>query len=55
MASFNSNQWLDLIRGCSALLACIGHLRNAMLVVYAELVNPNVAIKAFYSITSVGH
>jgi peptidoglycan/LPS O-acetylase OafA/YrhL len=49
------NLWLDLIRGCSALLVCLGHLRNAVLVDYSELVHPNIAIKAFYAVTSLGH
>jgi peptidoglycan/LPS O-acetylase OafA/YrhL len=49
------NLWLDLIRGCSALLVCLGHLRNAILVDYSELVHPNIAIKAFYALTGLGH
>lgn len=49
------NLWLDLIRGGSALLVCLGHLRNAILVDYSALVNPNIAIKAFYALTSFGH
>lgn len=49
------NLWLDLIRGSSALLVCLGHLRNAMLVDYSALVHPNIAIKAFYALTSFGH
>lgn len=49
------NLWLDLIRGSSALLVCLGHLRNAMLVDYSTLVHPNIAIKAFYALTSFGH
>ena len=49
------NLWLDLIRGCSALLVCLGHLRNAILVDYSELVHPNIAIKIFYALTSFGH
>lgn len=49
------NLWLDLIRGCSALLVCLEHLRNAMLVDYPALVHPNFAVKAFYAITSLGH
>lgn len=55
MFSDSRNLWLDLIRGCSALLVCLGHLRNAMLVDYSELVHPNIAIKAFYALTSFGH
>ena len=55
MLSPDRNLWLDLIRGSSALLVCLGHLRNAMLVDYSALVQPNIAIKAFYALTSLGH
>ncbi len=55
MFSDGRNLWLDLIRGCSALLVCLGHLRNAILVDYSELVHSNIAIKAFYALTSFGH
>lgn len=55
MTIFSRNLWLDLIRGCSALLVCMGHLRNAILVDYAELIHPSIAIKAIYFITSFGH
>lgn len=55
MFGYNRNLWLDLIRGCSALLVCLGHLRNAMLVDYSELIHPNIAVKAFYAFTSFGH
>ena len=49
------NLWLDLIRGSSALLVCLGHLRNAILVDYSALIHPNNAIKIFYAVTSLGH
>lgn len=49
------NLWLDLIRGSSAMLVCLGHLRNSILVDYSALVHPNIAIKAFYALTSFGH
>ena len=55
MLADSRNLWLDLIRGGSALLVCLGHLRNALLVDYSELVYPNIAIKAFYALTSLGH
>lgn len=55
MLSDDRNLWLDLIRGGSALLVCLGHLRNAMLVDYSALVNPSIAMKAFYALTSLGH
>lgn len=49
------NLWFDLIRGCSALLVCLGHLRNTMFVDYSALIHPNIAIKVFYAVTSLGH
>ena len=55
MPTTNRNLWLDLIRGCSALLVCLSHLRNAMFVDYSALVHPNMAIKVFYAMTSLGH
>jgi peptidoglycan/LPS O-acetylase OafA/YrhL len=55
MGTKGRNLWLDLIRGCSALLVCLGHLRNAMLVDYSELVHPSIVIKAFYALTGLGH
>lgn len=55
MLSDDRNLWLDLIRGGSALLVCLGHLRNAILVDYSALVNPSIAMKAFYALTSLGH
>ena len=55
MRTDGRNLWLDLIRGCSAILVCLGHLRNAMLVDYSALIHPNIAIKIFYVLTSLGH
>jgi peptidoglycan/LPS O-acetylase OafA/YrhL len=55
MLADGRNLWLDLIRGWSALAVCLGHLRNALLVDYSELVHPNVLIKVFYVLTSLGH
>lgn len=55
MCTAGRNLWLDLIRGCSALLVCMGHLRNAILVDYSALIHPNIAIKVFYVLTSLGH
>ena len=55
MPTTDRNLWLDLIRGCSALLVCLSHLRNAMFVDYSALVHPNMAIKVFYAMTSLGH
>lgn len=55
MRTDGRNLWLDLIRGCSALLVCLGHLRNAMLVDYSALIHPNIVIKIFYALTGLGH
>ena len=55
MRTDSRNLWLDLIRGCSALLVCLGHLRNAMLVDFSALVHPNLLIKVFYLLTGLGH
>jgi peptidoglycan/LPS O-acetylase OafA/YrhL len=55
MRDISRNLWFDLIRGCSALIVCLGHLRNAILVDYSELVNPSIPIKAFYFMTSLSH
>lgn len=55
MCTAGRNLWLDLIRGCSALLVCMGHLRNTMLVDYSVLIHPNIATKVFYAVTSLGH
>lgn len=55
MSSLGRNLWLDLIRGCSALAVCLGHLRNAMLLDYPGLENPGIAMKALYAFTSFGH
>jgi len=55
MSSLGRNLWLDLIRGCSALAVCLGHLRNAMLVDYSGLVHPGFAMKALYVFTGFGH
>jgi peptidoglycan/LPS O-acetylase OafA/YrhL len=47
---------LDIIRGLSALLVCVGHLRNVFFVDYSKLDhNPNLFEKIFYFITSLGH
>lgn len=55
MLNDGRNLWLDLIRGCSALLVCLGHLRNVMFVDYPTIINPNIAIKIFYAVTGFGH
>ena len=55
MHNFGRNIWLDLIRGCSALIVCIGHLRNSILVDFNGLDHPNIVVKIFYAMTSLGH
>jgi peptidoglycan/LPS O-acetylase OafA/YrhL len=47
-------QWLDLLRGVSALLVCANHLRAAMFVDFSALQNSSVHIKLFYFITGLG-
>lgn len=49
------NLWFDLIRGLSALLVCMGHLRNALFVDFSDIVQPTFFIKSFYFLTSFGH
>jgi peptidoglycan/LPS O-acetylase OafA/YrhL len=55
MLSNQRNIWLDLIRGLSALLVCMGHLRSAILVDYSVLQSPNILHKVFYMMTGFGH
>lgn len=47
-------QWLDLLRGVSALLVCANHLRAAMFVDYAALKSNSILIKLFYFLTGLG-
>ena len=46
---------LDFIRGISALLVLLGHLRAIMFIDYSQLLNPNAFEKFFYFITGLGH
>lgn len=47
---------LDYLRGLSALLVCMGHLRNIFFVNFNEiLVIDSFLVKFFYFITSLGH
>jgi len=55
MVNLGRNLWLDLLRGLSALLVCLGHLRNAILVDGSDLIHPGIPLKAFYFITGFGH
>lgn len=47
-------QWLDLVRGVSALLVCANHLRAAMFVDYAALKQGGLLVKLFYFLTGLG-
>lgn len=49
------NLWLDMARGFSALVVCLGHLRNALWVDFGALEHPGILIKAFYAATGFGH
>jgi peptidoglycan/LPS O-acetylase OafA/YrhL len=49
------NLWFDLIRGLSAMLVCMGHLRNALFIDFSDISRPTVFMKAFYLLTSFGH
>ena len=46
---------LDLVRGLSALLVMLGHLRGFVFFDLGELENPGIATKAFYFATGLGH
>ncbi|MDA7877732.1 acyltransferase [Akkermansiaceae bacterium] len=46
---------LDLVRGLSALLVMLGHLRGFVFFDLGELENPSIATKAFYFATGLGH
>lgn len=47
-------QWLDLVRGVSALLVCANHLRAVMFMDYSELSNSSLLVKLFYFLTGLG-
>jgi peptidoglycan/LPS O-acetylase OafA/YrhL len=46
---------LELVRGLSALLVMTGHLRGGILIDYGSLPAPNLALKALYFATGLGH
>jgi peptidoglycan/LPS O-acetylase OafA/YrhL len=54
-AERDRNLWLDMARGLSALAVCLGHLRNALLVDFGALEHPGILVKAFYTMTGLGH
>ena len=45
----------DFIRGVSAILVLLSHLRNAMFVDYNDIDNNNYFVKVFYFFTGLGH
>lgn len=47
-------QWLDLLRGASAVLVCANHLRAAMFVDYSALESRPILVKLFYFMTGLG-
>lgn len=47
--------FLDLMRGCAALLVCANHLRAATMAGYQSLPDVSPLMQAFYAITSLGH
>lgn len=47
-------QWLDLLRGISALLVCANHLRAAMFVDYSAFESSSLLVKLFYFLTGLG-
>ncbi len=47
-------QWLDLLRGVSALLVCANHLRAAMFVDHSALQESSLFVKLFYFLTGLG-
>lgn len=47
--------WFDLIRGLAALLVCVGHLRNAVMVEFSMIPTPTLTDKVFYFLSGLGH
>jgi len=47
--------YLDFLRGLSAVLVMIGHLRGLFFVPFGEVANPTLVTKALYFLTSLGH
>lgn len=45
----------DIVRGISALFVCTNHLRSAIFIDFAELMQPTIFDKLFYLATSLGH
>jgi peptidoglycan/LPS O-acetylase OafA/YrhL len=47
-------QWLDLVRGVSALLVCANHLRAVMFVDFSSANQESLLVKLFYFLTGLG-
>jgi peptidoglycan/LPS O-acetylase OafA/YrhL len=47
--------WLDWVRGGSALLVMLGHLRAFLFIDYGQLEAPGIFSKIFYFVTGLGH
>ena len=47
--------WLDLIRGLSAILVMLGHLRGFIFVDFGQLQSPSIFSKLLYFSTGLGH
>ena len=54
-SSFTRFHHLDMLRGCAALLVCIGHIRGFVLINYGHLDAPTILETSFYAVTSLGH
>ena len=51
----NRDSTLDLVRGLSALLVMLGHLRSFLFLDFGELHGAGVIAKLFYFCTGLGH
>lgn len=47
--------WLDLVRGLSAILVMLGHLRGFIFVDFGQLQSPSIFSKLLYFSTGLGH
>jgi peptidoglycan/LPS O-acetylase OafA/YrhL len=50
----NKYYWLDLVRGVSAVLVLLGHVRLLMLIPYAQVNNPTIPIRVIYFVSGFG-
>jgi len=51
----NASTYLDFIRGISAIIVVLSHLRNTFFVTITESHLNNIFVKLFYAITGLGH